>query len=66
MLFNIAKTRANERVHLSDLNLEISKRVMHQRHTGTGYFNITRLIMKCLFNEIHNYQAVFSFGLGKI
>ena len=40
--------------------MEILKRVMHQRHTGTGYFNIINQIMNCLFNEIHNYQVVFS------
>ena len=53
-------------VHLLDLNLEILKGVMHQRHTATGYFNTIKQIIKCLFNEIHNYQVVFSFGLGKI
>ena len=24
--------------------------------SGTGYFNIIKQIMKCLFNEIHNYE----------
>ena len=46
--------------------MEILKRVMHQIYTSTGYFNIVNQTMNCLFNEIHNYQVVFSFGLGKI
>ena len=51
-----------------DLNLEILKRVMHQLYTSrpTDYFNIINQIMNCLFNEIHNYRVVFSFGTGKI
>ena len=40
----------NKRVHLSDLNLEILKRVMHQRDTGAGYFSSIKQIMKCLFH----------------
>ena len=53
-------------IHLSDLNLDILKRVMHQIYTSTGYFNIINQTMNCLFNEIHNYHTVFSFGTGKI
>ena len=36
------------------------------KYTSAGYFNIINQIMNCLFNEIHNYQVVFSFGNGKI
>ena len=39
---------------------------MHQIYTSTGYFNIISQIINCLFNEIHNYHLVFSFGTGKI
>ena len=53
-------------IHLSDLNLDILKRVMHQIYTSTAYFNIINQTMNCLFNEIHNYHMVFSFGTGKI
>ena len=42
-VFSLANKR---RVHLSDLNLKILKRVIHQRHTATGYFNIMKQIMK--------------------
>ena len=48
-----------QRYPLSDLKLEILKRVMHQIYTSTGYFNIINQIMNCLFNEIYNYNMVF-------
>ena len=53
-------------IHLSDLKIDILKRVMHQIYISTGYFNIINQIMNCLFNEIHNYHMVFSLGTGKI
>ena len=56
---------ANKKVTLWDLNLEILKRVLHQIYTSTGYFNIINQIMNCLFNKIHNYHMVFSYGTGK-